>query len=304
MESRMIRMPIFQLVCVGIIGLGVSANAAPSNSQPAFDWEKSEPGETAFVPMKSAPYPHPSRDKGFKYGKAIIPREPHYTDSTVALFVPHGYRRASKVNVLVYLHGWSNNVRKAIAEYKLREQIVGSGQNIILVFPEGPRDATDSGCGKLEDKDGLKHIVEESLAMLHAAGKIDHEKIGHVLIAGHSGAYKGLACCADHGGLDAELTGVCLLDSSYGNLDMFVNWVQQHPEGQFFSIFTDHLAAQNVYLLTHMEKAGSHCALKIDSDATDQLLSHSRALFLHTETLKHDETVRWLERWLRTRKLE
>ena len=206
--------------------------------------------------------------------------------------------------MLVYLHGWSNNVRKAISEFKLREQIVASGQNIILIFPEGPRDATDSGCGKLEDKDGLKHLVEESLATLHAAGKIDREKIGHVLIAGHSGAYKGLACCADHGGLDAELTGVCLLDSSYGNLDMFVSWVQKHPKGRFFSIFTDHLSAQNVYLFTHIQKMDEHCTLRIDKDATDDLLAQSRTLFLHTETLKHDDTVQWLERWLKARKLD
>ncbi len=134
--------------------------------------------------MKSAPYPHPSRDKGYVYNKVLIPREPHYSDSTVGLFIPRGYRRTPKVKVLVYLHGWSNNVRKAISEYKLREQIAASGQNIILIFPEGPRDATDSGCGKLEDQDGLKHRVVESLATLHAAGKIDRAKIGHMLTAG------------------------------------------------------------------------------------------------------------------------
>ena len=94
-----------------------------------------------------------------------------------------------------------------------------------------------------------------------------------MLIAGHSGAYKGLACSADHGGLDAELAGVCLLDSSYGNLDMFVNWVQKHPKGRFFSIFTDHLSAQNVYLFTHMQKFDEHCTLQIDTDATDDLLA-------------------------------
>src|ERR1700733_4649128 len=93
-----------------------------------------------------------------------------------------------------------------------------------------------------------------------------------------------------------------LLDSSYGNLEMFVNWVERNPKGKFFSIFTDHLSAQNVFLFTHMEKLDEHCALKIDTDATDELLAQQRTLFLHTETLKHDETVRWLERWLKTRK--
>jgi hypothetical protein len=300
----MTRLLIFGLIWAGIVGSGGSVTAKTTDQNPAIEWEKSELGETAFVPMKAAPYPHPSRDKGFKYGKTTIPREPHYTDSTIGLFIPSTFRRTPKVNVLVYLHGWRANVRKAIAEFKLREQIVASGQNIILIFPQGPRDATDSGCGKLEDKDGLKNLVEESLATLHAAGKIDNAKIGHVLIAGHSGAYRGLACCADHGGLDTELTGVCLLDASYGNFDMFVGWVKKHPKGQFFSIFTDLLAAQNVYLFTHIQKLDDHCTMHIDKDATDDQLARSRTLFLHTETLSHDDTVQWLERWLRTRKLD
>lgn len=291
------------VVVVNVLILGGYVDAANSITHTPIEWEHSAEGETAYLPMKAAPYPHPSRDKGFVYNKVTIPREPHYTDSTVGLFIPRDFQRTNKTNVLVYLHGWSNNVRKAIAEYKLREQISASRQNVILIFPEGPRDATDSGCGKLEDKDGLKHLVEEALAALRADGKINTTKIGHVLIAGHSGAYRGLACCADHGGLDAELTGVCLLDSSYGNLDMFVNWVQRHPKGAFFSIFTDHLSPQNVYLFTHMQKLDEHCTLKIDKDATDDQLARARTLFLHTETLKHDDTVQWLERWLRTRKL-
>lgn len=285
------------MVCLGAV------TAAANDSRPAIEWEKTDEGETAFVTMKSAPYPHPSRDNGFVYNKKTIPRDPHYIDSTVGLFIPRTFHRTPKTNVIVYLHGWSDNVRRAIGAFKLREQIVASGQNVILIFPEGPRDATDSGCGKLEDKDGLKNLVEESLATLHAAGKINNEKIGHVLIAGHSGAYRGLACSADHGGLDAELTGVCLLDSTYGNLDMFVDWVKRHPKGHFFSIFTDHLAAQNVYLFTHMQKSGADTKLQIDTDATDDLVAHTPALFLHTEKLTHNETTRWFERWLKTIKV-
>jgi len=57
-------------------------------------------------------------------------------------------------------------------------------------------------------------------------------------------------------------------------------------------------------LFTHIQKMDEHCTLHIDTDATDELLARSRTLFLHTETLKHDETVQWLERWLRTWKLD
>jgi hypothetical protein len=295
--------PLVMLHFLAWIG-AAGANAAATDVPATIEWESSAEGQTAYVPMKSAPFPHASREYGYTHDKTTFPREPHYSDSTVGLFIPRTWHQTPKVNVLVYLHGWGNNVRKALVDYKLREQIVASGQNIILIFPEGPRDASDSGSGKLEDQDGLKNLVEESLATLHSAQKIENETIGHVLIAGHSGAYKGLACCADHGGLDKELTGICLLDSSYGNLDMFVSWVHRHSEGPFFSIFTDHLAAQNVYMFTHMQKASEHCVLAIDTDATDDLVARTPALFLHTETLDHNGTVQWLERWLRARTLD
>src|SRR4051812_47399940 len=118
-ERRMNRLSILALFFAGLIAPVNNTPAAQTGSRPAIEWEKSDEGETAFVPMKSAPYPHPSRDKGYTYNKTTFPRDPHYSDSTVGLFIPRGYRRTPKANVVVYLHGWSNNVRKAISEFKL-----------------------------------------------------------------------------------------------------------------------------------------------------------------------------------------
>ena len=59
------------LVCVSTVGHG-GAVAKPAESQSFVAWEQSNEGETAFVPMESAPYPHPSREKGFVYNKALI----------------------------------------------------------------------------------------------------------------------------------------------------------------------------------------------------------------------------------------
>ena len=114
--------------------------------------EISDIGRTLLCPMGNAPFPHPSRKDGFKKGNRSFPCEPHYCDSTVGIFIPDGYADNGKVNIMLYLHGHYNNVAKALGQFKLREQVVRSGKNLILVFPEGPRDAGDSGCGKLEEK--------------------------------------------------------------------------------------------------------------------------------------------------------
>jgi len=270
--------------------------AAPATSRV---WEQSDFGFTAIFPMANAPYPHASRENGFKNGDTNYPRDPHYVDNSVALFIPKTYRPAERVDLLVYFHGHNNNLRKAFDQYKLREQIVASKQNVILVFPEGPKDAADSGCGKLEEPGGLKRLTDEVLDTLAAEGKIHSKPLGRVLLAGHSGAYRVLSCCVKHGGLEDHVAAVALLDSSYGQLDNFVDWAARRPNGRLFSIFTDHLAAENVYLMTHLAKRGLPYALLDEADAGETDIAKHRLLFLHTQRLKHDETVTWLEKWLR-----
>lgn len=302
------RLPAF--LPLYVVSFALAADAPPSpvasvpapTSQPTV--EQSEIGDTLILPLPSAPYPHASRAEGFKIGNKVYPREPHYVDSSVALFVPSGYRKGSSVDVLIYLHGHGNNVRKALSEFKLREQIVASGKNVVLVFPQGPRDAGDSGCGKLEDKGGARKLVEDGLRTLHERKWIDTEHIGRVLITGHSGAYRGLSYIVEVGGLDNEITDVGLLDASYGRLDAFVDWVANHPKGSFFTIFTDHLAPENVYLMTHLRERKVPYELTAEQMSTPEQIAAARVMFLHAEKLNHNQTVGWLEKWLRSRSVE
>src|ERR1051325_9809035 len=122
-----------------------------STSQPSISWDHTDWGETAIVPMKSAPFPHESRKDGFKYQDKQFPRDPHYIDNSVGLFIPRQFSPDQPTGLLICFHGWDNNVRKALDDYHLREQIARSGKNIILIFPEGPKDASDSGGGRLEE---------------------------------------------------------------------------------------------------------------------------------------------------------
>lgn len=280
------------LLAVGMAGWGAAPASAPA-------WEVSDAGSTAIFHMRNAPYPHASRADGFKSGERFFPRDPHYVDDSVALFIPKGYRPGERVDLLVYFHGHYNHVRKAFEQYKLREQVAASGRNVILVFPEGPKDAGDSGGGKLEEAGGLKRLVDEVLDTLVAEGKIKSRRLGRVWLAGHSGAYRVLGFCVQHGGLEEHIAAVGLLDASYGQLDYFVDWAARRPDARLFSIFTDHLAANNVYLMTHLRKRGVAYTLLDEADAGEGDVEQHRVLFLHTQRLKHDDTVGWLGKWLR-----
>lgn len=261
-------------------------------------WERSEQGETAVFKMQNAPYPHESRKDGFKGKSATYPRDPHYVDNSVAVFIPKGYKPQERTDLLVYLHGHGNNIAKALEQYKLREQIVASGKNVILVFPEGPKNASDSGCGKIEEPDGLKKLLTEVMETLTAEGKVRSKEIGRVLLTGHSGAYLGLSYCVKHGGMGERVTDVGLLDASYDLLDPFVAWTAGNAKARLFSIFTDHLAADNVYMMTEFRKRKIAYELLDDQEVKPEDQAKNRILFVHTLKLTHDQTVQWLEKWL------
>lgn len=266
-------------------------------------WEESELGKTAIFQMQSAPYPHESRSEGFTYKERVFPRDPHYVDNSVALFIPKGFRPGKRVDLLLYFHGHDSSVREALGQYRLREQVAASGKNVILVFPEGPKKALDSGGGKLEEPGGLRRLVDEVLDVLQAEGKIPSRNLGQLILAGHSGAYRVISYCLEHGGLEDHIREVYLLDASYDRLEQFVDWVARNRRGRFLSVFTGHLAGENVFMMTEMAKRGVRYKLLQDEDASDEFLRRNRVIFLPTFTLRHLETVQWLERWLRTSRL-
>lgn len=282
------------LALFGILSL---APCEPSGA--AIDWEDSDLGQTAIVRMKSAPFPHASRANGFKNGDKLFPRDPHYLDNRVVLFIPKGYRPEKRTDLLIYLHGHFNNIHRAMFESRLREQVVASGRNVILVFPEGPKEAPDSGGGRLEEKDGLRHLVEEALDVVAAEKKIRGKALGRVALAGHSGAYRGIAFCLEKGGLEDHVGPVCLLDASYGLQDNFVDWLASRPDARLFSVFTAHLADKNAYLMMHLRKRDVPYVLLDEEEATEAKLAVTRVVFVRTQKLNHNQTVQWLERWLR-----
>src|SRR6476620_2743947 len=102
---------------IGCLFLIASTIGESPGSQPS--WEKNEMGETAIVAMRSAPYPHPSREQGVKGREKFFPRDPHYIDSSVVVFIPRTFRPGPRVDVLVYLHGHLNNIRRALDQYRL-----------------------------------------------------------------------------------------------------------------------------------------------------------------------------------------
>lgn len=266
----------------------------------ALDWEEGPLGRTAIVPMENAPYPHESRAEGYTYQETFFSAEEHYSDSSVALFIPKGYTPGDTVDLLYYFHGWGNNVEKSLDQYRLREMVVASGKNVILVFPEGPRNASDSGLGKLEDPEGLKNLTDEVLKTLKDSGATTSDQLGSVILSGHSGAYRGIAFSLHQGGLDDYITDVYLLDASYANLDYFIEWMMKGGNRRLRSIFTDHLAADNTAMMAALSRAEIPFEVRLDTEIEEGLLERAAFVFVYTKERDHNQAVEILELFLAT----
>ena len=256
---------------------------------------------TQFV---TAPFPHPARAAGHKYHDLFFSAVEHYSDSTVAMFIPKNFRAAGKIDFVVHFHGWSNTVAGTLTQFKLVEQLCASGKNAILIVPEGPRNALDSFGGKLEDTNGFKAFMAEAVEILCASGigrpaglpyrwggAAAPPEIGSIILSGHSGGYHVMAAIVDHGGLSEKIREVWLFDALYGGTEKFVAW-QKSENGRLLDIYTDHggTKEETENLMAAYRTNGVSFFAAEDTNAPPESLRTNRLVFLHTD-LAHNDVV-------------
>jgi hypothetical protein len=245
-----------------------------------------------FVPQfSSAPFPHPKRATGHTYNNQAFPAEKHYSDSSVVIFVPKGFTPQKKTDIVMYFHGWYNNIDSACAQFRLIEQFCESRKNAIFVFPQGPKDAPDSFGGRMEGKDGLRNVVNDVLNYLKQQKKISQTNVGKIILAGHSGAYRVISFCLMRGGLTKNITDVILFDALYGQTEKYVYWIDRY-KGRFINIFTNDGGTKNETenLLADLDGWGMPYLLKEENDLTSDDLKKHRLIFIHSE-LSHNDVI-------------
>ena len=198
-------------------------------------------GELIVTQMVTAPFPHPKRAEGHKYHEKLFTAKDSYSDNTVAIFIPKGFHQSGQVDLVVHFHGWGNHVETVLKQYKLIEQLIASGRNAVLVVPQGPRDASDSFGGKLEDPEGFKRFIDEVTATLRQQSSLKTQEftIRNILLSGHSGGYEVMSSIVDCGGLSDHVKEVWLFDALYAQADKFLAW-QTNQQGRLLNIYTEH----------------------------------------------------------------
>lgn len=250
------------------------------------------PGQLILTQLVAAPFPHPSRANGHTYKETFFPADKHYSDSTVAFFIPAGYQPKPNANFVIHFHGWRNTVGTTLAQYALPEQLVASGRNAILIVPEGPHDAPDSSGGKLDDPDGFQRFMAETMTALQQRGVLEtNVGIGSIILSGHSGGYQVISSIVARGGLTAKVQEVWLFDALYAQSDRFLTWADQ-TGGRLLDIYTDNggTKLRSEEMIAALKQQHKFPLVTTDTAVTRAELQTNRFVFLHTD-LAHNEVV-------------
>ena len=250
-------------------------------------------GDLLLTHLDSAPFPHASRAEGHQYKDQFFSAADHYADNTVAIFVPKSLRTDTAIDVVVHFHGWNNHVEAVLAHYKLIEQLAASGRNAVLVVPQGPRDAADSGGGKLEAPGGFKRFMDDVLTTLRtqSARPLTNVSLGHIILSGHSGGYQVMGAIVDRGGLADHVTEVWLFDALYARTDQFLGWFDaQH--GRLLNIYTEHggTKTETERLMARLKARGTPFLATKEAELKPEDLATNRLVFIYTE-LAHDDVL-------------
>jgi hypothetical protein len=163
-----------------------------------------------------------------------------YKDDTVLVFVPKGFKAPAggRLDVAVFFHGHFDTAENATTQKALREQLVKSRRNAVLVVPQLATNAHDSSAGKLEKPGGLARLLASvrkrlsvdvpTLGLRPPAGQAASDAVGTVVVAGHSGGFQGAAFAVSAGGV--PIRAVALFDAMYGFSARFARWLADAPK--------------------------------------------------------------------------
>jgi len=275
---------------LNVLGLVIMATPAAAGDLPR---QADGAGELILTQLVSAPFPHPERRAGHRYKDQFFSASEHYSDAAVAIFIPPGFRETGQIDFVAHFHGWNNNIQNVLAQYQLIDQFVASKRNAVLIVPQGPRNASDSFGGKLEDPDGFKRFIEEIAQTLRDKSRLKRKSfvVGNIILSGHSGGYHVISAILDRGGMTAHLKEVWLFDALYGQTDKFLAWWDQNG-GRLLNIYTEHggTKAETEALMAQLKQGGTQFIAGNEEIIKSADLTNREPVFLFS-ALPHDEVV-------------
>jgi len=126
----------------------------------------------------------------------------------------------------------------------------------------------------------LVNEVMHKLVSVHLIKPKD--RIGNLILAGHSGGYRVMAHILENG--NVPVSEVILFDALFANRDEFMNWLTASKHHRFIDLYTDHGGTLDETKL--MMKQVNDANLPEDSleeaNVTPSVIRNHRIVFIHT----------------------
>ncbi len=243
-------------------------NVNPSD----VDWTTFKGGRWAIYRSSAAPFPHSGRKDGYKGSDGTVyPYFPHYTDSSIVVVVPDGFRETDRgANVIVHFHGHMNDDLGVLEQYLLPQAMIAQKINALLVIPQGPYRARDSFDGKMEDEGGFRRMVEDVMATMRREKVVSTGNVARVIVTAHSGGYRPAGFVLDRGGMSDLITHVFLFDALYGQHEYFRDWLLK-GKGIIRAAYTEHLAKEHADVAASVAAAGPRWSMTPANVEHDQV---------------------------------
>jgi hypothetical protein len=225
--------------------------------------------KTALVDFATAPFPYagnmPGSDRPFlDAGEAghrghtnfrghVLWENETFNDRRVLLHIPPAFDPGRPAVMIVFFHGHGANLARDVRDrQQVPAQITASGMNAVLVAPQFAVNAADSSSGKFWEPGGFKRFLDEAAREL---ARLDGDPSSAaafatmpIVIVAYSGGYGPTLSVLDHGGANARIHGIVLMDALYSGMGRFASWIANNKSGFFISSFTPHNRGRNAEL--------------------------------------------------------
>ena len=229
-------------------------------------------------------FPDTARQAGHLYDSVLYTTAAHYNDSSVLVIIPDQLKLSQKIDLVFWFHGWRNNIDTAAEFYKLTKQFIASRRNAILVLAETAKNAPDSYGGKLEEPGMFKALVGDVIMQLKKENILrDQTEPGHIVLAGHSGAFRVIAYILQNGGMPVQ--EVLLFDALYSQLDKYEDWLYQDKAHHFIHWFTNQGGGTDEMsdsMMVHLNKHSVVFALIEEGNINPEKIKSYRILYVHS----------------------
>jgi hypothetical protein len=236
-------------------------------------------------------FPDTGRANGHIYDKLLYSAAEHYHDSTVLIIAPKNLNVKEKVDLVFWFHGWHNSVDNAASYYDLTKQFIASKRNAVLVLAETAKDSPDSYGGKLENPGVFKALVADVMTGLKGQHLVTADCVPwHIMLAGHSGAYRVMARIIKNGQMPIDET--ILFDALYGETEIFKDWIKADQNHRFIDLYTDHGGTDGEsHTMVKLLAQDQVSYLETEEvNVTPQLLNNNRLVYIHS-VREHNDII-------------